>query len=131
MRYFCFALFLGLAACQADETLTGYGAADKTWVLNSIDGQAYSARATIAFPAEGSVTGQAPCNSFSAVQLSPYPWFNLAAIRVTRAACSDLDQEQRFLTALQDMTLAEISGDVLILSDDNGRDMAFTAQSDG
>jgi heat shock protein HslJ len=131
MKYFTPAFLIGLAACQADETLTGYGAADKTWVLNTIDGAAFTARATISFPAEGSVTGQAPCNSFAAEQTAPYPWFSLSAARATRMACAELDQEQAFFTALSSMTLVEISGDVLILSNDVGGEMVFNAETGG
>lgn len=131
MRYVFPALLMGLAACRADETLTGYGAADRTWVLQEIDGAGFTASATIRFPSEGAVTGMAPCNGFSASQTAPYPWFTLTAIRATRVACLELDQEQAFFAALNGMTLAEISGDVLILSDDTGREMVFTAQPDG
>lgn len=131
MRFLCFALFMGLAACQADETLTGYGAANKTWTLTSIDGAPYPAKATLTFPAQGAVTGKAPCNSFGAEQTAPYPWFSLSSIRATRAACEDLDQEQRFFDALNAMSLAEISGEVMILSNDDGREMVFTAQPNG
>lgn len=131
MKLFVPALSICLVACQADETLTGYGAADRTWVLRSIDGATYPASATMMFPAEGSVSGKAPCNSFSAEQTSPYPWFSLSALRATRAACADLDQEQIFFMALNGMTLVEIAGDVLILSNDQGGEMVFTAQSGG
>ena len=131
MKYFVPALLLSLAACQADETLSGYGAADTTWRLTSLDGQPFTARATLQFPAEGSVTGKAPCNSFSGTQTAPYPWFKLGPIRATRAACPELAAEKRFFTALSDMTLAEVSGAVLILSNDTGREMVFRAQSGG
>lgn len=131
MKYLAPAFLMGLAACQADETLTAYGAADKTWVLSAIDGTPYPARATLSFPTEGSVSGMAPCNTFGASQTAPYPWFSLVALRATRAACAELDQEQIFFDALSDMTLAEISGDVFILSNDAGREMLFTAQPDG
>lgn len=131
MRYFIFAIIvMGIAACQADETLSGYGASDKTWVLTSLDGAPYTARATMQFPEQNTVIGKAPCNSFGAEQTAPYPWFDVKAIRATRAACPELALEQAFFTALQEMTLSEVAGDVLILSNDAGRQMVFTAAPD-
>jgi heat shock protein HslJ len=43
----------------------------------------------------------------------------------TRAICPDLAAEQRFLAALSGMTLAEVSGPVLILSNDTGDRLEF------
>jgi heat shock protein HslJ len=43
-------------------------------------------------------------------------------------ACPDLAAESQYLTALGEMTLAEVSGPTLILSNDAGRSMVFTAQ---
>ncbi len=43
------------------------------------------------------------------------------------AACPELAAETAFRQALRDMTLAEVSGDVLIPSNDQGHEMLFTA----
>lgn len=115
------------ASCERDETLTAYGASDRTWTLQSLDGAPFAARATLTFPAEGSVAGMAPCNSFRGRQSAPYPWFAAGPLLTTRRACPDLKAEQAFLRALEDMSLAEIAGDVLILSNDQGREMVFSA----
>ena len=40
-------------------------------------------------------------------------------------ACDSLSAETVFFTALGDMTLAEVVGDTLILSNDKGREMVF------
>lgn len=118
---------LGLFSC-ADETLSGYGAADTVWVLQTIDGAAFAARATLIFPEEGVLQGEAPCNTFRGAQTVPYPWFNAGNIAVTRKACPDLDAEQTFFDALQEMTLAEVGPDSLFLSNDDGRKMVFSAE---
>ncbi len=118
---------LALSSC-ADETISGYADRGSVYRLAEIDGDPFAAAATIAFPELGQASGDAPCNRWSAVQSSPYPWFELTAISVTRRACLALDEEGRFFEALGDMTLAEVSGDVLILSNETGREMVFRAQ---
>ncbi len=127
MRMIVLGMALLAGACAADETLTAYGAADRVWVLESLDGEAFGARAEIRFGPDGAVTGQAPCNRFFATQSAPYPWFELGPIGATRMACPDLAQETAFLSALATMRLAEIAGSTLILSTEAGREMVFRA----
>jgi len=115
-----------LGYCK-DETVSGHGGQDRTWVLRSLDGAPFAARATLTFPEEGEIAGQAPCNRYSGQQTVPYPWFSAETIISSRRACPDLDAETRYLRALGQMTLAEIAGDTLILSNDAGREMVFRA----
>lgn len=117
-----------LAACLGDETLTAYGAADRVWTLQEIDRTSIDETVTLRFPEEGRIEGQAPCNRFSGRQSVPYPWFKAEQIAVTRRACPALAVENAFIGALAAMTLAEVSGDTLILSNDAGREMVFTAE---
>jgi heat shock protein HslJ len=117
--------FFGLSQCKADESVAGYGAADRVWVLTEIDGAPFTARATLTFPERGQVAGQAPCNTYSGVMVTPYPWFDLGQVAATRMACPDLKAEARFFETLTEMTLSEVSGDVLILSTPDGRQMVF------
>lgn len=113
-----------LAAC-ADETVTGYGGAG-TWTLTELNGGPYPAQFTLTLTA-GDITGRAPCNSFSARQTAPYPWFTPGPIAVTRTACPDLPAEQAALTTLSQMTAAEAFGDRLLLSNPSiGADMLFS-----
>lgn len=114
-------------AC-ADETLSGYGAADRLWVLKELDGAEFTARVTLEFPEEGVLQGKAPCNTFRGAQTVPYPWFKAENIAVTRMACPELEAEGVFFTALSEMTLAEVGGDTLFLSNDAGRKMVFLAE---
>lgn len=120
-------MILGLAAC-ADETVSGYAGTDAVWLLTEIDGKAADYTATLRFPRQGRVTGSGPCNTFGAAQTAPYPWFAPGPVEATERACPDLDGEQAFFAALEEMTLAEASGDVLILTDGAGRQMVFRAQ---
>jgi len=116
-----------LGYCK-DETVSGHGGHDKTWVLRSLDGATFPARATLTFPEEGEIAGEAPCNRYSGQQTVPYPWFSAERILSTKRACPDLDAEIRYLHALEDMSLAEIAGNTLILSNDAGREMVFRAE---
>ena len=120
-------LVVSLLNCSGDETLSGHGAADKTWQLTEIDGTAFDATATITFPEEGKIVGEAPCNRYFAAQLQPYPWFEAAEIGTTRRACPELDRETAFLDALGAMSLAEVTDTTLILSTPEGREMIFRA----
>jgi heat shock protein HslJ len=127
-RYLLPALLL-LPACRADETLSGYGAAGQVWELRQLDGIPFSATATITFPEAGQIAGQAPCNRYSGQQSAPYPWFEVRGVAATRMACPDLALESAFFEALAAMTLSEISGPVMILSNTEGREMLFRARA--
>ncbi|MEM7472371.1 MAG: META domain-containing protein [Pseudomonadota bacterium] len=127
MRSLAFSLLLFLGLCQ-DETLTGYGAEGQLFVLQAINGERYPARATISFPSEGKIVGMAPCNSYSASQDLPYPWFKAGPILATKRACQALDLEYAFFKALAGMTLSEVSGPNLILSTAEGDLMEFLAE---
>lgn len=89
---------LALSACRGDETVSGYGAADRVWVLESVDGMPFAARAELEFPEQGKIAGQAPCNRFFADQSAPYPWFKPGPIGATRMACPSWRQNRCFLT---------------------------------
>jgi len=116
----------GLGYCK-DETVSGHGGGGATWVLQSIDGTLFSARATLNFPEEGTLAGEAPCNRYSGAQTLPYPWFRAEALITTKRACPDLEAETRYLRALADMTLVEVAGDTLLLTNEAGREMVFRA----
>lgn len=114
-------LFAG--ACIGGETVARYGAAGGTWQVSEIDGRAFAARAILSFPEPGRIAGEAPCNRWSGRMEAPYPWFAATDIAATRRACPDLAAETAFFAALSAMTLSEVSGDTLILSTPDGRQM--------
>jgi len=127
MRVLLILLTSLLAACGPDETISGYAGTDTVWTLQELDGNPFPHRATLSFPEEGRVSGQAPCNRYFGAQTAPYPWFKAEGLGSTKMACPALAQEQAFFDALSAMTLAEVSGPVLILSNDAGREMVFAA----
>ncbi len=111
-----------------DETISGYADPSAVYRLVEIDGEAFGPRATIAFQSQGRAAGEAPCNSWSAAQSAPYPWFALGPVVATRRACSELEAEGQFFEALAGMTLAEVQGSVLILTNEAGAAMVFDAE---
>ncbi|MBJ3763603.1 META domain-containing protein [Maribius pontilimi] len=120
---------LALSACRGDETISAFAPPETVFALRSLDGTPAAARATIRFPRPGEVTGTGPCNAFSAAQTAPYPWFALGPIRATRRACPELGVEAAYFTALKQATIAEVSGDTLILSDPGGPELVFQADN--
>lgn len=118
---------LALGQCGQDETATAYGAAGQVWQAQSIDGVAFAAEATLRFPEPGRIAGQGPCNSFTARLDAPYPWFEIADLVATRAACPELEAEGAFFAALLAMEQIEVSGAVLILRNEAGHEMLFRA----
>ncbi len=116
-------LLVALAACGGDETVAAYGGAG-SWELREIDGVATDGL-SLTFGPDGAVAGEAPCNLLTTTQTAPYPWFELSGIAMTRRACPDLALEEELIARLSAMTLSEVSGDVLILSDPEAGEMVF------
>ncbi len=109
---------LGFSACfepPKDETISGYVSPHAVWVLQTLNGDAVDATVTIAFPEEGRVFGNAPCNSYSATQKAPLPWFELGPILSTKKACPELALEVRYFDVLAQTNSAEVLSDTLIL----------------
>lgn len=130
MRYLpALLIFLALSACKSDETISGYTDAEAEWTLVELDGKPFKARATIAFPSKGKITGRGPCNTYGSTQTVPLPWFKLGPIMSTKMACSELKAEQVFFDALSAMSLAETLGNTMILSNEVGREMVFKSGS--
>ncbi len=125
MRILIALLMFTLTGCKYDETISGYLDQRAEWALVEMDGKPFPARATIAFPSKGRIAGQAPCNRYSATQSAPRPWFEAGPVISTKMACPDLAAEQRFFKALGEMTLVDVLGNVLVLSNETGREMVF------
>lgn len=121
------ALVLLTSACARDETLSAYGAAGETWVLQEIDDEPFDDHATLNFPQPGGLVAQTDCATFNARIEVPYPWFDLGPIAVTHRTCTQNAVEKRYLAALAEMSLSKVLGDVLLLSTPEGRSMVFTA----
>ena len=125
-HFACLALIV-LAACQKDETLVGYGAGDMSWQLSRLDGVPADQKLTLEFREDGAVRGTGPCNSFGAMQTAPYPWFELSPILSTRRACPEMALETELLTLLPQLSQAEVSGSVLVLSNEGSQRAVFSS----
>lgn len=110
-----------------DETISGYVDPKAIYTLVELNGEAVSSDATVTFPTEGRAEGNGPCNAWSASQTAPYPWIELGPIAATRRACPELAFESRFFEALTNVSLAEVSGPLLVLSGDEA-EMVFRAR---
>lgn len=127
-RYSLSLVICSLGACGPDETISGYAETDTSYNLSEIDKAPFVTTASIVFGKDGTVSGKGPCNTFSASQSAPYPWFALGPIASTRKACPHLQLETVYFEALADMSIAEVVGGTLILSNDAGREMVFQAE---
>lgn len=125
LRLFLFTPLIALGYCQPDESVAAYGASEATWILESIAGAPVTAPSTLTFPETGRIAGKAPCNSYSGALEAPYPWFEVNDLSATRMACPELEAEGTYFAALMAMTQSEVSGDVLILRNDQGYEMVF------
>lgn len=123
MRYVI--LFLVLMGCVKDETVAGFLPKDTSFQLTEVNGNPAPYQANIQFGEKGRVTGSAPRNRYFATNDAPYPWFALSEIGSTKMAGPDLTHEVMFFNTLKSMTLAEVSGPVLILSNDAGQTLTF------
>lgn len=96
------------------------------WRLVSIDGQPFTAQATIDLSQPGQVSGRGPCNRYSGGYQGTLPDFRPGGIASTRMACDDLASEHDFFVALGAMTRAEVTNPTtLVLSGDKGRYLEF------
>lgn len=100
----------------------------RDWQLLAIDGTPLGAdvSASLRFEADGQVSGQAPCNSFSTENRAVLPELSLGPILATKMACAALAEEVNFFNALSAMQAAALDGDqTLILTGPDARSMEF------
>ena len=105
------------------QTITGID-----WQLLAIDGAVvgFDIVATLRIEADGTITGQAPCNTFGSKNQGTLPALSLGGIRATRMACDKLAEEQAFFDALSQMTtLAPDGSSNLILTGPGWQTMEF------
>ncbi len=114
-----------LTSCFKDETVSGQTGDEALWLLSTMNEAPVTTRITIAFPEEGKIAGQAPCNRYFGNQTAPLPWFEVKGLGSTKMACPELELETQYFTLLQKMTTAEIAGNTLVLATDTGNTLVF------
>ncbi len=92
LTVFLLAALFGLTECNKDETISAFVPDGKTWHAISMKGRPFASELSLEFPEEGVIRGKGPCNSFSAEQTEPYPWFNVDAVVATKASCPDIQE---------------------------------------
>jgi len=108
-----------------------------TWALTTfIEGETATpvlveTEITVTF-GDGTVSGSAGCNTYSAAYTFDGSFFTFEAPAATEMACSDpagvMEQEQRYLGFLGNITTYHINGNQLRLETGDGRALVFTAQ---
>jgi len=125
-------LALSLAACATppmadDGTLPRHALVGTSWLAQAIDGSAVdpAVRSTVTFQREDQVIGSGGCNRyFGRLGLSGST-LSVSDVGNTRMMCSPvpvMEQEQRFLAALQAAVAWRREGDTLVLLDLAGRE---------
>ena len=104
---------------------------ETSWVLEDIGGTGVidGARATLEFPERGKTAGRASCNRFFGTVAVTGPAIAFGALGATRMACAEavMNQESRYLKALQDAERYTIDGTVLMVySKGMDRPLRFT-----
>ena len=93
------------------------------WQVEDIDGGGIidSAHITLRIAAETGISGSTGCNPYFGAVAIEGSAFVADAIGSTRMACAPalMQQEQRFVQALQAVRRFELSGDFLLLYDDS------------
>ena len=110
---------LALAACEPPSPAAVAGGEDRgfipggNYVLAGMDGQTVPLRNVSLLVEEKRLSGNAPCNSYSAQNNAELPAVSLSPIISTKATCKDQQIENRFLSVLQQATGMEYYGGVL------------------
>jgi heat shock protein HslJ len=92
------------------------------WVLTTLPGGAPVADGTFTtlLLADGRLSGNAPCNQYSGDYTLEGTSISIGSIVRTRMACPNLDQEDAYLNALQEVTSYAIEDNILVLAGADG-----------
>ena len=118
-----------LSGCQVDPTAALDSVTGPVWVVQTLDGAAFPAAATLRFSPDGRVSGKAPCNRYFGAVKFTGPDVTIGPLASTKMSCEVLEDETRYLLALAAMTQVETSLGLLILRDASGRELTFKKQN--
>lgn len=123
--FFVSSLLLGLSACQTSPTLdTPNIVLEGTWYIEAVQGKAvidYSP-AQLIFAQDGKLSGNNSCNQFFGQYQLNGQQLKLLPAGNTMKACVDalMDQEQRVMQAMAQVTQANEAKGKLLLKDIDG-----------
>lgn len=109
---------------------------ERIWLLTELDGKSPlpSTTVTAEFDPDGSIGGTSGCNSYSGSYTVEGKSIAMGPFVSTLMACPDLvmDQETRYLKALENAVMFQINADELTLEDADGNNLAlFSALEQG
>jgi heat shock protein HslJ len=119
-------LMAGGSARAADEPVAAAPLAGTTWRAETITGRPVidAAASTIAFEADGRVSGRGGCNRYFGTSTIAGEQLSFGAVGATRMACAPalMDQEARFFQALGSAERWIVDADGLLLIYSAGAD---------
>jgi len=129
------ALLACVAACVAGGgSSRGFDPTGTAWLAEDIGGSqvADGVQSTLAFEEGAAVHGNTGCNSFQGAITLRGAFLSFGPLATTRRACPEvvMDQEQRFLAALEATRLFEKSGRFLLLLGEDGAPLVRLAPGD-
>ena len=118
-------LVCALLACVATGgSSRGFDPTGTAWRAAEIGGRAVAdpVQSTLVFEDGDRVRGNTGCNSFQGSITRRGPFLSFGPLATTRRACPEaiMDQEQRFMAALDATRLFERSGPLLLLLGEDG-----------
>jgi heat shock protein HslJ len=118
------ALWIGIAGCVATTPAPKQAELIGQWHIESIGDRPVIDRspAAIEFTNEGRAGGNASCNRFTGAYTLSGSELSFGPLAATKMMCPDalMDQEIRFLAALDRVAAVQIQQGILILQDETG-----------
>ena len=128
-RPLLFSLWVPLSGCQVNPTASLDSVVGPVWVVQTLDGAAFPAAATLRFPPDGRLRGKAPCNRyFGPVEITGSV-ITIGPLASTKMACKNFSDDYSYLAALGSMNQMRMGSDRLILTGPTGSEMVFVLQN--
>lgn len=129
------ALLTGCCACRSYQKKTRRPLVGTEWQLIQLDGRTVTPEADKFLltlnPAEGRISGVGACNRLMGTYKEGEKGaLTFGPIASTRMACPGLDQEQKFMQAIQSTTHYDMDGPMLLLFTNGELHAVFQAKPD-
>ncbi|MDA8585614.1 META domain-containing protein [Rhodobacteraceae bacterium] len=127
LRFASLGFVLSFLGC-ADESVTGYADRNAVYRLIEIAGAEPELDADLTFPSRGAIRVETSCGLYEISTDVPYPWIAMSRAVVTPRECDARGADAIFFGEMMRVTLAEVTGPVLILTTDDGDLLVFRAE---
>lgn len=129
------ALLIGITGCAGASATNGGSELTGQWTAETIAGRPVIDRspAYIEFTQDERVAGNASCNRFTGSFERSGPDLSFGQMATTRMMCPPalMDQEGRFLAALEKVVRAEFRKGLLVLLDSDGNPLFTASRREG